>query len=85
MSDSIVSCIKYNRPDGNINHYAILFAFDGVDVPTNECTIVILDVEVEDPTNLDQVKTLACYKAGVVKALYATGEEVDELVGPVEL
>lgn len=85
MSDSIVSCTVYNRPNGNVNHYAILFSFDGVAVPENECTIIVLDTELQNPTDLNEVKTLACYKAGVVKALYATGVAIADLTGPVQL
>jgi len=85
MSDAIVSCKMYKRPDGNVNHYAVLFSFDDVDVPANECTIFILDTELQDSSDLDEVKTLACYRATVVKALYATGEDKDDIIGPVEL
>jgi len=85
MTDSITSCIVYKRSNDEIHHYDITFAFEIPDSASQYSVIAITDSDLTNPTDLDEVKTLACSRAAVLKALYATSTAVQELIGPVEL
>jgi len=85
MSDSIVYCRLYKNLDGTPQHYEVAFSFDGIDIPMTSSTIDIGSQMLSDPTNLVELKNVACTQASMIKALYSNATTITTLNGPVSL
>jgi len=87
MSDSIVNCIIHNHDlNGNpILLYEVTFAFDGFTAHQTDNPVFVFSVELTNPEDLEEVKTVACRKAAVTKAFYVNGTSTDAINGPVTL
>lgn len=85
MSDSIVDCTVYKNPDETILRYSVTFSFDGVEVPEAFCTVFVASSALVDPTDLNEVKTVACSQASLIKVLYSNATDITDINGPVSL
>lgn len=86
MSDSIIGCTLYKNIDGSIKYYEVIFSLDNVIFPT--VSPLIFTVNREDlinPTDLIEVKKIACQKASIMKNLYSTATSINDLNGLVSL
>lgn len=85
MSDAIVSCTKYTDADGELKYYTVLFSFDGIVVPLAWASVSILKEDLSDPTDLEEVKTLACQRIVPIKDLFRYTTEITDINGPVDI
>ena len=85
MSDSILNCVQYKDASGAISYYAVTFSFDGVVVADCSNPIYIGAAALANPSDLNEVKTVACKQASIIKALYSTANIITDLNGPVSL
>lgn len=85
MADEILSCVKYLNENGSVRLYVFQFSFDGVSYPANWGEITIFPDELQDPTSMTELKTLAVSRASSVKALCETAVNVEDMTGSVEL
>jgi len=83
MADSIVKCMVFNSPAGALDHYEVTFALDAAAMLVY---FSVLPSEMTDPSDLSELKTLACAKASAQKAkLLLVPVENDTLNGPVTI
>ena len=83
MSDSITSCNIYKTPGGVLDHYEVVFL---VSISPLPFTVVVLPSEMVDPTDMTELKTIACTKASAQKAILELVITHDSsLDGPVTL
>jgi len=85
MSDSIVSCKLYRDIDNSIKYYEVTFSFGGLDVLSGWNPIYVYPHSMTNPTDLEEVRTLACLQATATKALFSSAEEITTINGPVSL
>jgi len=83
MSDLITNCNILKTPGGVLDHYEITFS---VSISPLPFTVTVLPSEMSDPTDMAELKTLACTKASAQKAILELVITQDSsLNGPVTL
>lgn len=89
MNDSIVSCIKCVDSNGKVDHYDLVFSFDGISsvaVPS----VTLKSSDLQNPNDLNEVKIKACDQAKQLKSIsvYQNSliySQLIDLNGPVSL
>ena len=83
MSDSITNCNIYKTPSGTLDHYEVTFL---VSISPLPFTVTVLPSEMTNPSDMTELKTLACSKASTQKAILELVITQDSsLDGPVSL
>lgn len=85
MSDLITKCVVYKNPDDSIQYYEITFSFENVNVPLGDCLVRIAGSELLNPTDLVELKKVACQRASITKTWYSHAIMINGLNGPVSL